>query len=192
MQEWAEDFENGPGGHNFSANFPFFPGKSIQLRRESDASFIEATRHWMEGRRISGGFPASWDICMWSRLERGDKTAPLITAGAKASANNLHRDSRNNQIDATFGYTAGIAEALLQSHAGEIVLLPALPETWPEGSVTGLRARSGYTVNMKWEKGKLISAEISNPNGGTCNIRYNEKIQTITVPKDSPYRITGM
>ncbi|MDR1156187.1 MAG: glycoside hydrolase family 95 protein [Bacteroidales bacterium] len=192
LQEWVEDFENGPGGHNFSANFPFFPGKSIQLRRESDAPFIEATRHWMDGRRIGGGFPASWDICMWSRLERGDKTAPLITAGARAAANNLHRDGRNNQIDATFGYTAGVAEALLQSHAEEIALLPALPETWPDGSVTGLRARGGYTVNMKWEKGKLVSAEISNPNGGICNIRYAGKLQTVTVPKDSPYQITNM
>jgi alpha-L-fucosidase 2 len=189
LQEWVEDFENGPGGHNFSANFPFFPGKSIQLRRESDTPLVEATKHWMDGRRIGGGFPASWDICMWSRLERGDKTAPLITAGARGVANNLHRDGRNNQIDATFGYTAGIAESLLQSHSDEIVLLPALAETWPTGSITGLRARGGYTVDMKWENGKLISAEISNPDGGTCNVRYNGHVQKIVVSRDTPYKI---
>ena len=189
LQEWVEDFENGPGGHNFSANFPFFPGKSIQLRRESDAPFVEATKHWMDGRRIGGGFPASWDICMWSRLERGDKISPVVNAITKGVANNLHRDGPNNQIDATFGFTAGIAESLLQSHAGEISLLPALPDNWPTGSVTGLKARGGYTVDMKWENGRLISAEISNPNGGTCNVRSNGKVQEIVVPKDSPYQI---
>jgi alpha-L-fucosidase 2 len=189
LQEWVEDFEDGPGGHNMSANFPFFPGKSIILRRESDAPFVDATRKWMEGRRIGGGFPASWDICMWSRLERGDKTAPLITAGTKNVANNLHRDGINNQIDATFGFTAGIAESLLQSHAGEISLLPALAETWTNGSVTGLRARDGYTVDMKWENGRLVSAAISNPKGGICNVRYNGEVHQIVVPKGAPFKI---
>jgi len=189
LQEWIEDFENGPGGHNMSANFPFFPGKSILLRRESDAPFVEAINHWLDARRIGGGWPAAWNICKWARLERGDKTAQLITAGARGVANNLHRDGVNNQIDATFGYTAGVAESLLQSHAGEISLLPALPETWPDGSVTGLRARGGYSVNMKWKKGRLLSAEISNPNGGTCDVRYNDTVYQIVVPKGSPYKI---
>jgi len=182
LQEWVEDFENGPGGHNMSANFPFFPGKSIQLRRESDAPFVEATREWMNGRRVGGGFPASWYICMWSRLERGDKTAPLITAGARAVANNLYRDGRNNQIDASFGYTAGVAESLMQSHAGEIVLLPGLAETWPSGSVTGLRARGGYEVSINWKDGKLLSAEIKNINGEeSIPVRYKDQVKTISV-----------
>ncbi|GHT13294.1 alpha/beta hydrolase [Bacteroidia bacterium] len=192
LQEWVEDFENGPGGHNFSANFPFFPGKSIQLRRENDAPFVEATKHWMDERRIGGGFPASWDICMWSRLERGDKTAPLITAGAKGVANNLHRDGRNNQIDATFGYTAGIAESLLQSHAGEIVLLPGLAETWPVGSVTGLRARGGYEVSIEWKDGKLVSAEIKNINGEeSVPVRYKEKVETINVKPGKSIKLSN-
>ena len=190
LQEWVEDFENGPGGHNFSANFPFFPGKSILLRRASDASLVEATKHWMEGRRMGGGFPASWDICMWSRLERGDKTAPLITAGAKGVANNLHHDGSNNQIDATFGYTAGVAESLLQSHAGEIVLLPGLSDTWQTGSVSGLRARGGYEVNISWKDGKLISAEIKNINGEeSIPVRYKEQVKTVTVKPGKTIRI---
>ncbi|GHT73567.1 large protein [Bacteroidia bacterium] len=191
LQEWVEDFENGPGGHNFSANFPFFPGKSIQLRRESDTAFVAATQHWMDGRRIGGGFPASWDICMWSRLERGDKTAPLITAGASAVANNLHRDGHNNQIDATFGYTAGVAESLLQSHAGEIVLLPALAETWPEGSICGLRARGGYEVAMEWKDGQLVSAVITHPKGGEIPVRYKDKVVTVKIPAGKPIQLNG-
>jgi alpha-L-fucosidase 2 len=191
LQEWVEDFENGPGGHNFSANFPFFPGKSIQLRRESDKDFVEATKHWMDGRRIGGGFPASWDICMWSRLERGDKTGPLITAGAAAAANNLHRNGQSNQIDATFGYTAGVAESLLQSHAGEIVLLPGLAETWPTGSITGLRARGGYEVSIEWKDGKLVSAQIVNPNGGTIPVRYQDKVISTTIEPGKTVKLDG-
>lgn len=185
LQEWVEDFENGPGGHNFSANFPFFPGKSIQLRREGDSALVKATLHWMEGRRIGGGFPASWDICMWSRLERGDKTAPLITAGTKGVAVNLYRDGVNNQIDATFGYTAGVAESLLQSHAGEIVLLPALAETWKDGKVTGLLARGGYEVSMEWQAGKLTRCKIKSMQGTPFTVRYGEYSKSIAAKAGS-------
>ena len=191
LQEWVEDFENGPGGHNLSADFPFFPGKSIQLRRESDAPFVAATQKWMEGRRIGGGFPASWDICMWSRLERGDKTAPLITAGAKSVAFNLHRNGRNNQIDASFGYTAGVAESLLQSHAGEIVLLPALPVTWKDGKVTGLRARGGYEVSMEWKDGKLTQCEIKSLLGNPFVVRYGGKTANYTAEAGKTIKING-
>jgi len=181
VQEWIEDFENGPGGHNMSATFPFFPGASILLRRESDASLVEALNTWMNGRRIGGGWPAAWDISMWARLERGDKTAALITAATRGAANNLHRDGANNQIDASFGCTAGIAESLLQSHAGEIVLLPALPETWPTGAVTGLRARGGYIVDISWDKGRLVTYEITNINGPeSIKVRYKDDVKTIS------------
>jgi alpha-L-fucosidase 2 len=124
---------------------------------------------------------------MWARLERGDKVSEYTHTLLGNVANNLHRAGASNQSDASFGYTAGIAEALIQSHAGEISLLPALPTTWSlVGEITGLRARGGYEVNMKWDKGKLISAEISNPNGGVCNVRYNGKVIKLTVPKGQP------
>ena len=171
VQEWIEDWGSGAQGHNFSANFPFFPGKSILTHRESDKDLVKATNNWMDTRIARAGFPASWDICMWSRLERGDKVGEFISFGAARVANNLHRDGPNNQIDATFGFTAGVAESLIQSHEAEIVLLPALSSHWPNGSVTGLRARGGYEVDMVWENGKLTSAEISNPRGGECTVR---------------------
>ena len=191
LQEWIEDFENGPRGHDMSATFTFFPGKSIQLRRPGDATLIEALNNWMEARRIGGGFPAMWDICMWSRLERGDKTSPLIVAGSRGVANNLHRNGANNQIDGTFGYTAGVAESLLQSHTGEIILLPGLADIWPTGSVTGLRARGGYEVSISWENGKLLSAEIKNINGDeSIPVRYKEKVKTINVQAGKSIKLT--
>jgi alpha-L-fucosidase 2 len=124
---------------------------------------------------------------MWARLERGDKTGALIQAATPGMAGNILRQGTGSQVDAPFGFTAGIAEALIQSHAGEISLLPALPAGWADaGEVYGLRARGGYTVNMKWEKGRLVSAEISNPGGGVSNVRYNGKVTTVTVPAGEP------
>jgi len=184
IQEWIEDFESGPGGHNMSATFPFFPGKSIRLRQTGDTHLIEALNRWMNGRRAGGGWPAAWDISMWARLERGDKIDPLIIAASRGVANNLHRSGANNQIDASFGYTAGVAEALLQSHAGEISLLPALPAGWTDGSVSGLRARGGFEVSMTWADGKLKSAEITHPKGGECVVRVgNETMQVTVIPE---------
>ena len=192
LQEWIEDFESAPAGHNFSANFPFFPGKSILFRNTNDAPFVKAIENWMNKRSVSGGFPAMWDICMWSRLERGDKTAPIIAAAARGAANNLHRDGRSNQIDGTFGYTAAVAETLLHSHAGEIVLLPGLPETWPAGSVTGLRARGGYEVSISWKDGKLVSAEIKNVNGKeSIPVRYKEQVKIINVAPGKSIKVEG-
>ncbi len=105
----------------------------------------------MDTRRGRGGWPTAWDICMWARLERGDKVAAWIkTFVGNSLAANLHNRG-SNQSDATFGFTAGVAEALLQSHAGEISLLPALPTSWTTGSVRGLRARGGFEVDMQWQ-----------------------------------------
>jgi alpha-L-fucosidase 2 len=180
LQEWIEDWEPGPQGHNFSRNFPFFPGSSIQLHR--DKELADAMMKWMESRRGGGGaFPLSWNICMWSRLERGDKVADCINQFvANSVANDLHNRGAN-QSDATFGFSAGVAESLIQSHEGIISLLPALDSNWKDGSVTGLRARGGFEVSMTWRDGKLLFAKISNRDGGFCNVRYGDKMVLLKV-----------
>jgi alpha-L-fucosidase 2 len=87
------------------------------------------------------------------------------------------------QIDGNFGACAGIAEMLVQSHLGEIHLLPALPRQWPEGSVKGLRARGNFTVDIEWKAGKVTQYRIASPNPRSVQVRLNGGIKTVSAAK---------
>jgi alpha-L-fucosidase 2 len=189
LQEWIDDWAAGKQGHNCSPNFPFYPGSSITLR--GNPELAAAIQKWMETRRPGGGFPTVWYISVWSRLERGDKTAAFISNFvANAIAPNLHNRGAN-QSDATFGFTAGVAESLLQSHAGEISLLPALSTNWKDGSVSGLRGRGGLDVSMEWKDGNLVSAEIRSDNAGAYKLRRGPKTATLSLIAGQAIRLNA-
>ena len=189
VQEWIEDWKPGPQGHNVSPNFAFFPGSSITLRGQPE--FAASYQRWLEAHRPRGGFITPWDAAMWARLERGDEVAACLkTYLDRGPGLNLHNKG-SNQSDASFGFTAAVAEALLQSHAGEISLLPALPPRWTEGSVSGLRARGGYEVAMKWQGGKLQWAEIRPSKGGDIKIRSGVKTASLTVKAGATLRLNA-
>ena len=215
LQVWIEDWKRGNEGHNMSANFGFFPGNSITLR--GNPKIAAAIKKWLEPRQVRTSWTSAWDICDWARLEDGVKVDTVIrdffltptprqfgnrTPGTNARPEMLARmmrfgignnlqNSSSNQSDANFGFTAGVAECLLQSHAGEISLLPALPASWKDGSVTGLKARGGFEIDMEWKDGKLTKSKIKSLLGNPCVVRYGEKTKTYDIPAGNSIQITG-
>jgi len=189
LQEWIDDWEPGNQGHNISPMFPFYPGSSITLR--GNPQLAGAIAKWAETRRVGGGFPSVWYISVWSRLERPDKVAAFITTYVSNNPGaNLHNKG-SNQSDATFGFTAGVAESLVQSHDHEISLLPGLSTNWKSGSVSGLRARGGYEIDVTWSDGKMTSATIRSARSQICKVRYGQSTATVAVNADKPTRLTA-
>src|SRR5687767_9686948 len=119
-----------------------------------------------------------WKINFWARMEDGDHAHRLIRNLISPSRTypNMFDAHPPFQIDGNFGGTAGIAEMLLQSHAGEIHLLPALPSAWPTGRVRGLRARGAVTVNIDWKAGALEQATLTAKQARTVRVRIGPKV----------------
>ena len=184
LQGWIEDWTRGRENHNWSGTFGLFPGNSITLRGTPELA--KAVETWLEPRPVTSFWNSAIDIAQWARLENGAKADEILkkiflTNGRRGGfGNNLHF-SGSNQSDINFGITAAIAECLLQSHAGEISILPALLPGWKDGSVSGLRARGGYEVSIAWKDGKMTSCEIRSDLGKPFTVRYAGKTRDFTL-----------
>jgi len=183
LMEWAEEFpEVEPGHRHISHLFALHPGFQINLEQTPELAL--AAKKSLDFRIKNGGghtgWSAAWLINQYARLQEADKAKEsLNTVLSKSTAPNLFGLHPPFQIDGNFGTTAGIAEMLIQSHAGTIHLLPALPKSWPSGEVTGLKARGGYEIDIMWENNELTKAELRSERGQACNLRYKDKVMNL-------------
>ena len=198
IQEWAEDYdEPDPGHRHISQLFALHPSDQITVRGTPDLA--KAARATLDRRLAHGGghtgWSRAWIINFWARLEDAEKAYENLQAlFAKSTLPNLWDLHPPFQIDGNFGGTAGIAEMLLQSHAGDIHLLPALPASWPEGSFRGLRARGALEVDAAWSAGKATAVTVRAALADTYRLRppRGQQFEAIaTGGKRIPYRPEG-
>ena len=189
LQEWQFDFEEQEPSHrHISHLYPFHPGN--QINPENNPELTAAVKKSMQRRGDQAtGWSMGWKVNVWARLHEGDKSLQLLTnllhlvkdgeegTSGSGTYTNLFDAHPPFQIDGNFGATAGIAEMLMQSHAGKVHLLPALPKAWDQGKIVGLKARGGFEVEMEWAKNELQKGVIISKIGGILPIQSKTPLE---------------
>lgn len=195
LQEWMEDVDRHDDHHRHNSHlFAVHPGR--QISPLTTPEWAKAAMVSLNARGdVSTGWSTAWKINLFARLGQGNRSYDLIRQlFRQCILENMFDTHPPFQIDGNFGYTAGIAEMLLQSHIREgnhyiLQLLPALPDAWKDGEVKGLRARGGFVVDMKWENGKLLVCKVKSLLGNELKVNYLGKTITMNTIAGKGYQI---
>jgi alpha-L-fucosidase 2 len=194
LQEWLEDWDMSAQDihhRHVSHLYAVFPSDQITVRGTPELA--AAARKSLEIRGDEAtGWGLGWRLNLWARLHDPEHAYGILSRLLRPDRTypNMFDAHPPFQIDGNFGGTAGIAEMLLQSHGGEIELLPALPRAWPDGSVKGLRARGGFEVDLTWRAGKLTAGEVrAAVADGTTRLRSGASTRDLSLRKGQSYRL---
>jgi alpha-L-fucosidase 2 len=195
LQEWMEDKDDPNDHHRHTSQlFAVYPGHQISF--VTTPQLAAAAQKSLEARGEEGDsrrqWVWAWRAALWARLGNAEKAHEMIV-------NFFHYNMLPNMIgvhppqqwDGNFGITAAMCEMLLQSQADEIDLLPALPKAWPDGSVTGLRARGGFEVDIAWAGGHLTSVTIRSTWGTIGKVRYGDKTADLNLKPGATIQFNG-
>jgi len=202
LQEWMTDIDDTTSHHRHVSHlWGVYPGEEITPIKTPD--LLNAAKKSLEFRGDDGtGWSLAWKINYWARFLDGDHAYTMIRKlfnpimdasikkGGGGSYPNLFDAHPPFQIDGNFGGAAGILECLVQSHLGEINLLPALPSALPDGKITGLVTRGAFELSMEWKSGKLVSVSILSKTGNKCRMRYGNIFAEFPTSKGKSYRLT--
>lgn len=195
LQEWMEDVDRQDDHHRHNSHlFAVHPGR--QISPLTTPEWAKAAMISLNARGdVSTGWSTAWKINLFARLGQGNRSYDLINQlFRQCIVENLFDTHPPFQMDGNFGYTAGVAEMLLQSHIKEgnhyiLQLLPALPDAWKDGEVNGLRARGGFVVDMTWKNGKLVDCKVKSLLGNNLNVNCGGKSVQMSTVSGTSYQI---
>ncbi|MBP7935897.1 MAG: glycoside hydrolase family 95 protein [Phycisphaerae bacterium] len=194
LQEWMVDRDDPNDHHRHTSHlFAVYPGRQVNVVGTPELAKAAAVSLTARGQTGDSNreWAFAWRGALWARLHEAEKAHDMLVAllSTPSTCRNLFGNHPPMQIDGNLGITAAVAEMLLQSHEGVISLLPALPKAWATGSVTGLRARGGFEIDMRWRDGQLVDVAVRGGNGTHGTLLYRGKTVSIRLQPGETKRV---